>query len=126
VVSGTEGLYHAFNRADVLVSDISSVITDFLASEKPYVVTDPSATSEEDFRREFPSAAGAWILTGDGTGVGEAIRDALGEDRHAEKRRRTAAYLLGSVKGDPLARFDAAIDDAVAATSAKAANRPVP
>jgi hypothetical protein len=125
VVSGTEGLYHAFNRADVLVSDISSVITDFLASEKPYVVTDPSATSEEDFRREFPSAAGAWILTGDGTSVGEAVRDAVGEDRHAEKRRRTAAYLLGSVEGDPLARFDAAIDDAVAATAAKAANRPV-
>jgi len=126
VVSGTEGLYSAFNRADVLISDISSVITDFLASGKPYVVTDPSARPEEDFRREFPSAAGAWILTGDGTGVGEAIRDAVGEDRYAESRRRTAAYLLGSVEGDPLARFDAAIDDAVAATSAKATNRPVP
>ncbi|KRE43738.1 CDP-glycerol glycerophosphotransferase family protein [Knoellia sp. Soil729] len=126
VVSGTEGLYQAFNRADVLVSDISSVITDFLASEKPYVVTDPSGISEEDFRREFPSAAGAWILTGDGTGVAEAVRDAVGEDRHADRRRRTAGYLLGSAEGDPLARFDAAFDDAVAATQDKAANRPVP
>lgn len=125
VVSGTEGLYHAFNRADVLVSDISSVITDFLASGKPYVVTNPGSDSPDAFRAQFPSSAGAWILSGDGTGIADALRDARGEDRFAERRSQTAAHLLGSVSEDPLARFDAAIDDAVVATRAKAERRSV-
>ena len=121
VVAGTEGLYAAFNRADVLVSDISSVITDFLASGKPYVVTSSGRDDHEAFRAEFPSSGGAWILGGDGTGVGEAVADAMTTDRYAAARDRTAAALLGPQEGDPVARFDAAIDDAVAATERKAA-----
>ena len=57
VVTGAEGLYSAFNRADLLVSDISSVITDFLASGKPYVVTSSSGEDPRRFRATFPSAA---------------------------------------------------------------------
>src|SRR5690606_7646724 len=29
-----------FNRADVLISDVSSVVSDFLFSEKPFAITD--------------------------------------------------------------------------------------
>ncbi len=118
VVESTEGLYSAFNRADVLVSDISSVITDFLASGKPYVVTDPSGGDVEDFREAFPSARGAWVLTGNGSGIVEAVEDARGGDRYSAARARTAAHLLGEVSGDPLARFDSAIDDAIATVGA--------
>ncbi|MGG5257983.1 hypothetical protein [Phycicoccus avicenniae] len=119
VVESTEGLYAAFNRADVLVSDISSVITDFLASGKPYVVTDPSGGAVEEFRLAFPSARGAWILTGDGSGVREAVEDARGRDRYAAERAATAAHLLGDTSGDPVARFDAAIDAAVEAVTTR-------
>ncbi|MBM6400986.1 CDP-glycerol glycerophosphotransferase family protein [Phycicoccus sonneratiae] len=117
VVESTEGLYTAFNRADVLVSDISSVITDFLASGKPYVVTDPSDGDVDEFRAAFPSAAGAWVLAGDGSGVVEAVEDARGPDRHASERARTAVHLLGESTADPVARFDAAIDEAVVAVA---------
>jgi len=119
LVDSTEGLYAAFNRADVLVSDISSVITDFLASGKPYVVTDPDDRDIEEFRAAFPSARGAWILGGDGSGVVEAVEDARGPDRFAAERERTAAHLLGEVVADPVARFDAAIDEAVAEVHAR-------
>lgn len=119
VVESTEGLYSAFNRADVLVSDISSVITDFLASGKPYVVTDPNDGDVEDFREAFPSARGAWVLTGDGSGIVEAVEDARGRDRYATEREQTAAHLLGDTSGDPVARFDAAIDAAVEAVGTR-------
>lgn len=114
VVTGSEGLYHAFNRADLLVSDISSVITDFLASGKPYVVTHFGTSSPEQFRLEFPSAAGAYILVGDGSEVAAHVRDAREVDSLSEDRARTTAYLLGEQQGDPVERFDRAFDEAVA------------
>ena len=116
-MTGEEGLYSAFNRADLLVSDISSVITDFLASGKPYVVTNPGTTPDELFRVEFPSAAGAYILSGDGEQLREYVVDAQTEDRLAPERAATAAYLLGEQSDDPVGRFDRAIDEAVAAWS---------
>lgn len=115
VVTGSEGLYSAFNRADLLVSDISSVITDFLASGKPYVVTHFGTTSADQFRLEFPSAAGAYILMGDGSDVAEHVRDAREADSLREERARTTAYLLGELDDDPVLRFDRAFDEAVAA-----------
>jgi hypothetical protein len=115
VVTGSEGLYQAFNRADLLVSDISSVITDFLASGKPYVVTHFGSTTQEQFRTEFPSAGGAYILLGDGSAVADHVRDAQTLDSRSEERSRTAAYLLGNLDDDPMVRFDRAIDEAVAA-----------
>lgn len=115
VVTGSEGLYQAFNRADLLVSDISSVITDFLASGKPYVVTQFGNSSEAQFRLEFPSAGGAYILGGDGSDLAEHIRDARENDSLSEARAITTAYLLGDQSGDPVQRFDRAFDEAVAA-----------
>ena len=115
VVTGSEGLYQAFNRADLLVSDISSVITDFLASGKPYVVTRFGTASDDRFRLEFPSAGGAYILSGDGSDIAEQVRDARDVDSLSAVRATTAAYLLGDQTGDPVARFDRAFDEAVAA-----------
>ena len=43
-------LYDCFNHADLLVSDISSVVPDFVASGKPYVVTNPADEPHEQIR----------------------------------------------------------------------------
>ncbi len=118
LVTGAEGLYSAFNRADLLVSDISSVITDFLASGKPYVVTNSSGEDPQRFRSTFPSAAGAYILAGDGSDIAGVVEDARTLDTYAPERARTARYLLGDFESDLIARFDHAIDDAVASKSA--------
>jgi CDP-glycerol glycerophosphotransferase (TagB/SpsB family) len=123
LVTGAEGLYSAFNRADLLVSDISSVITDFLASGKPYVVTSSSSQDEAQFKRTFPSAAGAYVLGGDGTAVAGFVEDARTVDTHAAERDRTAHYLLGDFESDLVARFDRAFDEAVEAAAALAASR---
>lgn len=121
LVTGAEGLYSAFNRADLLVSDISSVITDFLASGKPYVVTNSSGEDPGRFRSTFPSAAGAYILGGDGSDIAGFVEDARTLDTYATERARTARYLLGDFETDLVARFDRAIDEAVEAATERAA-----
>jgi hypothetical protein len=94
----------------MLVSDISSVITDFLASGKPYAVTNPAGISDEVFRSAFPSARGAYILSGDGRQVGACVVDAREVDSLADDRRQTVHYLLGDVSIDPVARFNQAVE----------------
>jgi hypothetical protein len=123
VVSGSEGLYQAFNRADLLVSDISSVITDFLASGKPYVVTNSAGLQEAEFRAQFPSAQGAYILTGDGTAVGQFVEDAQKYDSLRHARERTSAYLLGDPTAEPLARFNEAVETVLAIQRTATARR---
>lgn len=113
VVEHGQALYAAFNRADLLVSDVSSVITDFLASAKPYVVTSSSLDSAEDFRSTYPSSGGAYILSGEGDELADFVADARERDSLRERREQCAGYLLGLTSEDPVQRFDHAITDAV-------------
>lgn len=106
-VVGTEpdALYRAFNEADILIADISSVVADFLASRKPYLVTNPKGMSEDDFHRDFPSTAGGGIVTGDAASVTAAIDDAAGADSLRSRRLELASYFLGDPVADPVQRF---------------------
>jgi hypothetical protein len=126
VVTGAEGLYQAFNRADLLVSDVSSVITDFLASGKPYVVTNSTLMDADAFRAEFPSATGAYILGGDGSELGGYLEDARTRDGLAQERASTALYLLGDVDEPPVQRFSDAVDAVLAIQRADTARRTRP
>jgi hypothetical protein len=113
VVSGVTGLYEAFNEADMLVTDVSSVVTDFLASHKPYVMTNPHDLPEADYRREFPSSGGAALWTPDLGTLADDVADARGADVRRADRERVAAYLLGADEGDPVHRFAAAVTELV-------------
>ena len=62
-------LYDCFNRADLLISDISSVVSDFIASGKPYVVTNPEGLDEGEFRAKYPTAGAAYLLGPDCAGL---------------------------------------------------------
>ena len=58
-------IYELFNKSTILVTDISSVLSDFYASEKPVFVSNPNDFSMEDFKSSFPSASGcySWGVT---------------------------------------------------------------
>jgi len=105
-------LYECFNQADLLISDISSVVSDFLASGKPYVVTNPEGLDEDGFREKFPTAGAAYLLGPDCAGLPGILAQAAapGEDPLAESRRELRRYLLGPDKPDALTRFSEAIE----------------
>ncbi|MCU1570916.1 MAG: CDP-Glycerol:Poly(Glycerophosphate) glycerophosphotransferase [Naasia sp.] len=113
VVEDLTGLYAAFNEADLLISDISSVVTDFLYSRKPYIVSNPSGESIDAFRVEYPSTGGASILPPDCAGLEEFVEDARGADINRARRAEVAAYLLGESEFDPVTRFHHAVDEAL-------------
>ncbi|WP_373559108.1 hypothetical protein [Streptomyces sp. SA15] len=104
-------LYTCFNRADLLISDVSSVISDFLASGKPYAVANTSGLTEETFRETFPTVRAATVLTPDAAGVPRLL-DAVRHperDELAEERAELKRHLLGPDEPASQERFNEAV-----------------
>ncbi|MBZ6475651.1 hypothetical protein [Streptomyces griseocarneus] len=110
ITTARPALFSCFNESDLLISDVSSVVSDYLISEKPYAVANTSGMSEEEFRANFPTVSAATILTPEATevaGLMAAVRDpAL--DTLAEARAELKVQLLGPSDPPSLVRFNAA------------------
>ncbi|MFI9749845.1 hypothetical protein [Streptomyces collinus] len=112
VITGAEPrLYDCFNVSDAMVSDISSVVSDFIASGKPYAVTDSAAVGVEEFKRNNTAVRAAVILSNSATELGEllgAVR-APDTDPLAEDRKELKRYLLGPDEPTSLEQFNTAV-----------------
>ncbi|WP_406329891.1 hypothetical protein [Streptomyces sp. NBC_00203] len=112
ITDARPAIFTCFNQADLLISDVSSVVSDWLSSEKPYAVANTSGMTEAAFRTGFPTVSAGAILTPAADGV-PALLDAV---RHPERDEFTAAraelkeHLLGPSDPPSLTRFNAAID----------------
>ncbi|MDT9682981.1 hypothetical protein RND61_13000 [Streptomyces sp. TRM76323] len=112
VVTGTRPhLYDCFNESDGMVSDISSVVSDYIASGKPYAVTDSAELGADEFRRQNTAVRAAVVLSNSAVELDEllaAVADPAA-DRMAEERRALKRYLLGPDEPTSTERFNAAV-----------------
>lgn len=122
-VVGTEPkLYDCFNESDAMVSDISSVVSDFIASGKPYAVTDSAALGAEEFKRQNTAVRAGVILSNGAEELDEllaAVADPAA-DTLAGARRELKTYLLGPDEPTSMEQFNAAVR--VLAAKAEARN----
>ncbi|WP_328685939.1 hypothetical protein OG226_48575 [Streptomyces sp. NBC_01261] len=113
VISGQlPTLYECFNQADLLVSDVSSVVADFVASLKPYVLTNARNLPDEDFRAAYTTAGGAYLLDRECTRLPEILRS-VREPRHdpmAPHRGEFKEYVLGADVPTSMERFNTAVN----------------
>ncbi|PJJ01916.1 hypothetical protein BX264_2235 [Streptomyces sp. 2333.5] len=110
ITTARPGIFSCFNEADVLISDVSSVVSDYLTSEKPYAVANTSGMSEDDFRANFPTVRAATILTPDASGVAgllDAVRNPE-QDTLAAERAELKEHLLGPSDPPSSVRFNQA------------------
>lgn len=114
VVTGSQpNVYDCFNEADALVSDISSVVSDFIASGKPYAVVDSAGVGEKAFKAANTAVRAAFILDPAADGLGEllaAVRDPEADPLAAD-RTELKTYLLGPDEPSSQERFNAASRD---------------
>ncbi|MEU2980390.1 hypothetical protein ABZ678_26260 [Streptomyces hirsutus] len=112
VITGAQPrLYDCFNVSDAMVSDISSVVSDFISSGKPYAVTDSAELGAEEFKRQNTAVRAAVILSNDAAGLAElleAVRDPQA-DPLAGERSELKRYLLGPDEPASLDQFNAAV-----------------
>ncbi|GHG92772.1 hypothetical protein GCM10018780_14630 [Streptomyces lanatus] len=112
VITGAEPrLYDCFNVSDAMVSDISSVVSDFIASGKPYAVTDSAELGVEEFKRQNTAVRAATILSNSAAELGgllDAVRDPAA-DPLAEDRGDLKRYLLGPDEPTSIVQFNTAV-----------------
>ena len=95
-----------FNASDVMVSDVSSVVADYLYSEKPFAmvaVSTPAAT----FTDSFPLGRASYVIDAYGgrvQGLDAALDDLLGRDPLDTTRRDLKKYYLGDIPADQYAQ----------------------
>ncbi|MFI1765942.1 hypothetical protein ACH41H_28320 [Streptomyces sp. NPDC020800] len=104
-------LYDCFNVSDAMVSDISSVVSDFIASGKPYAVTDSAEVGVEEFKQQNTAVRAAVILSNSAAELGgllDAVRDPSG-DSLAGDRGELKRYLLGPDEPKSIDQFNTAV-----------------
>ena len=87
-----------FNLSDALVTDVSSIASEYLASGKPFAMA-AITSGGEVFLREFPTAQVAYVIEKDLSTLVPALDGMLGEDPLAAKRAERRRYCLGAVIG---------------------------
>jgi hypothetical protein len=103
-------LYDCFDHADVLIADVSSVVSDFLASGKPYVCANPQGRDDEEFRKENPTAGAAYLLGPDCRELPEIVDLVRGSDPYEADRATLREYLLGPAIPPSIDRWKSAMD----------------
>ncbi|MGW0819961.1 hypothetical protein [Streptomyces sp. NPDC002845] len=111
ITDARPAIFACFNQADLLVSDVSSVVSDWLSSEKPYAVANTSGMTEEAFRAGFPTVSAGVILTPDADGVPSLLDSVrhLEMDHFAKARADLKEHLLGPSDPPSLVRFGQAV-----------------
>lgn len=97
VVPGPQvSLRVSFAAADALLADVSSVVSDFVASGKPYGVINSGGLSAPEFAARYPSTTGGYLVNSDGAGLADLLAAGGGAfDPAAEQRRELREQLLG-------------------------------
>lgn len=86
------------NVSDALVTDVSSVASDYLAAGKPMAMVAIRAKGEK-FRQQFPIARVAYVIEKDLSTLDSALDALLGDDPLADERRGYRRHCLGDHLG---------------------------
>lgn len=101
-----------FNASDAMVSDVSSLATDFLISSKPFAMAAVSAHGDE-FAQQFPLSRAAYVydvVDGRAEGFADLLEDMLGGDTLRETRLGLQTYYLSDTPPDQLSeRFQSTV-----------------
>ncbi|WP_406362234.1 hypothetical protein [Streptomyces sp. NBC_01579] len=106
-------LYDCFNHSDLLIGDMSSVVSDFVATRKPYAIFNLEGLPDAEFRNEQRTAYASYLLDSDCNGLEAAIEATLhpAQDVMAPYREQLKEYLLGADHPPSTVRFTNAAND---------------
>ncbi|MFY0406846.1 CDP-glycerol glycerophosphotransferase family protein [Solicola sp. PLA-1-18] len=106
-------LFTYFEVADFLVTDVSSVLSDFQATGRPFATCNTTGLDEEAFVAIAPASAGGIVVPRDGTGLDHVVAVAAGTapDDLRDRRASLRGRLLGESDLTAQERFARAVDD---------------
>ncbi|MFJ9828753.1 hypothetical protein ACIRSU_30940 [Streptomyces sp. NPDC101160] len=113
VIERIPSLYDCFNHSDLLIGDMSSVVSDFVASRKPYAIFNLEGLPDDQFRNEQRTAYASYLLDTDCGGLETALEAMFSRDQDvmAPYREQLKEYLLGTDHPPSSYRFAKAASD---------------
>ena len=100
VASPSETPFDIMNASDVLITDISSVMIDYLYSGRPLIVVLPKGFDDSDAWR-YPSLAAAYLVDADLNNLEDIITLAATEDPMQAKRMEIRNQAFGDIDKRP-------------------------
>jgi CDP-glycerol glycerophosphotransferase (TagB/SpsB family) len=104
VVGSEHPIYYHMNWSDVLVCDVSSVLNDYLATEKPILISNPKSLPVSEMYENFPSCKAAYIIN-NGDDVINSITSIRDRDPLKYVRQGVSRYSLGDFPGGSNLKF---------------------
>lgn len=99
-------IHQLMNESDVLITDVSSVLNDYLYTEKPIIISNPFDISVDQFHHLFSSSRAAYVLRDDMSNMGDLLSEIVSADPLRDKRLETKRNSLGDWPQGALQRFD--------------------
>ncbi len=93
------GVIECMNASDAMVSDVSSVVSDYLYSGKPFAMVSVN-DSDDEFTAQYPIASASYVLARDAGNLNEVLDAMLGTDPLAATRRDLRSDYLGEFPAD--------------------------
>ena len=92
-------IFDCFDQSDVMIADVSSIVTDYLFSEKPLIMTAVN-TPVSSFGEVYPVSRAAYVLDAAAPDFDGALDRALGADPLRVERLRVRDYYLSDAPAE--------------------------
>jgi CDP-glycerol glycerophosphotransferase (TagB/SpsB family) len=100
------------NRSDLMITDISSVLNEYLITRKPIILMNTRAMSTAELERQFPSTRACYLLTPEAS-VLEVMDTLRVKDTKHDDRAWVRKQSLGEHPEGAMACFNQIIAQAV-------------
>lgn len=104
-VETSQGIHRYMNQSDMLITDISSVLNEYLYTQKPIVLCNVQGHSQTALEQQFPSSKAAYLLQS-GQEIMPLIEVLETADSKYEMRKLTCQDSLGFFVEEYMERFD--------------------
>jgi hypothetical protein len=112
VAGGVPSSTSCLLQSDVLISDVSGIVSDWIGLNRPLAMTNPAGLGTDEFARRYPSSRAGVLIGPDCSGLESFLEEvASGRDSTRAARERVRRELLGTSPEDSAARFEAALDE---------------
>lgn len=105
-------IHSLMNESDIMITDISSVLNDYLYTRKPMVLMKVQNRAIDMLHKEFPSTKAAYILE-DAYKIKTLIDSIEKYDELWDSRKEVCKYSLGDFKNGSMNRFKEVILDSL-------------
>ncbi len=113
IIPAGRPIFDCMNDSDLMITDVSSVLNDYLYTLKPMILTNPRGEEHDSLRANFPSSAATYVLD-QGEDIVKLIDRIAADDFMFAKRREVCADSLGEFPEGSLARFNRVVNESLA------------